>query len=163
MITITPIGPKDWGKIIPVDAVEKAIQLALDLSAEGVITDFQVTTKTWNHKPTFQISKPTPYSRRVWTDDKIYGYTNWGTKRHSIIAHGKALAIRLGSSPKTKPNGRVQSYVGRKGKNVIFRRRVNHPGTSPRRFDAIIRRKWEKQFPNQLRRAISAAIKTRRV
>lgn len=160
MISMSVVGPKNWGDIIPVKAIEEAIANATKASALGVQTDFDVTVQTWKHNVEFTIRALDKFTVHVGTDDRIYGYVTGGTSAHDIFPHGARLRFAVGGfKPKTLPNGRIASYAGRKGSRVVFARRVRHPGFSGRHFDKIIARKWRRQYPITLRRAINAAIK----
>lgn len=161
VIEMSVIGPKNWGDIIPVKAIQDAIINATKASALGVQADFYVTTKTWRHNVEFTIRALDKYSVHVGTGDTIYGYVTGGTSAHDILPHGKRLRFAVGGfRPKTLPNGRIASYTGARGGKVVFARRVRHPGFSGRHFDKIIARKWKRQYPITMRRAINAAIKS---
>lgn len=162
---MVPIGPRIWGKAIPVQAVKRAVVNALEMGAEGVKADFDVVTATWSDstKPKIATVKPGEYERLVTAEGEVFGYVNFGTSAHDITPRSRRfLRFRSGYRPKTRPNGRIASYQGGRSGAVVFARRVRHPGTSGRHFDKIIKRKWDKQFPIQLRRAVNAAIRSKR-
>ncbi len=136
----------------------RAVTNALDGAAKGALVDFKVTTQTWNHQPDFAIQSPSDDRRIVGTDDEIYGYVTHGTRPHIIVAHGKALAFPGGGF---RPKSRVRtigSNKGSKGGAVIFRPKVNHPGTKAREFDEAIAEKWQKELPKTMQRAIDAEL-----
>lgn len=136
----------------------RAVANALDGAAKGALEDFKVTTQTWQHQPDFAIDTPSEDRRIVGTDDEIYGYVSGGTKPHIIVAHGKALAFPGGGfRPKTRPRY-IGSNKGSKGGAVVFRPKVNHPGTTARKFDEAIAEKWQKQLPVVMQRAIDAEV-----
>lgn len=136
----------------------RAVANALDGAAKGALEDFKVTTATWQHQPDFSIDTPNADRRVVGTDDEIYGYVSGGTKPHIIVAHGKALAFPGGGfRPKSRP-GYIGSNKGSKGGAVVFRPRVQHPGTEARKFDEAIAEKWQKQLPVVMQRAIDSEV-----
>lgn len=136
----------------------RAVANGLDGAAKGALVDFKVTTATWSHKPDFDVSEPSADRRVVGTDDEIYDYVTEGTKPHVIVAHGKALAFPGGGfRPKTRVRY-IGSNKGSKGKGVVFRPRVNHPGTTAREFEQAIAEKWQKQLPIVMQRAIDSEL-----
>ena len=150
----------------------KEMRLAL-LSAMGkmetvVKKDFQGTTKTWKHKPVFeslislrQAAGPVLF---VFTQDKIYGYVDKGTRPHEIWAgyytgksDKKTLAFPSAFTPKTTP-GSLKSGPGSSGGDTVFTPYVEHPGTKPRDFTGQIKKLEEPKF----KRAMEAAMKQAR-
>ena len=159
MISMSVIGPTNWGDLIPAGAIEQAIINATKMSSEGVRTDFDVTVQTWKHNVDFYMRAIDKFTIVVGTGDEIYGYVNNGTSAHDIFPRGKRLRFQTGYRAKTRPNGRIASYGGGKSGPFVFARKVRHPGTSGRFFNKIIARKWKRQYPIQMRRAIRAASK----
>ena len=136
----------------------RAVTNALDGAAAGAKVDFETTTATWSHKVAFQIDKSQADRRIVGTDDEIYGYVSGGTRPHIIVAHGKALAFPGGGfRPKTRVRY-IGSNKGNKGGAVVFRPKVNHPGTAPREFDEAIAEKWQAQLPVVMQRAVDSEV-----
>jgi len=129
-------------------AFAQAISDALDDAAKAMITDFEKTTKTWQHQPVFSVlsQRGGGYGIRkteltVGTDDEIYGYVDQGTRRHIIRARrAKALRFGIGGQPKTRPN-RLLAQAGAKGSTILYRQQVMHPGTKARNFSKMIQRK----------------------
>ena len=71
-------------------------------------------------------------------------YHHEGTKPHVIVAkRGRALRFAPGSRAKTSP-GKLTSGSGSKGSAVVFRPRVNHPGTKARLFTEQIAKRWRR-------------------
>lgn len=52
----------------------------------------------------------------------------------------------------------IVSNKGSKGKGVIFRPKVNHPGTKAREFEDAIAEKWQKELPVTMQRAIDSEV-----
>jgi len=136
----------------------RAVANGLDSAQAGALVDFKVTTATWQHQPDFETKKPNEATRTVETDDEIYGYVSGGTKPHVIVAHGKALRFPgPGFRPKSRP-GAIRSNQGSKGKGMVFRKKVNHPGSKARDFDKAIADKWNKELPITMQRAIDSEV-----
>lgn len=148
--------------IIPADFLlspEKlltAVEQGLDAAAEGALADFGVTVQTWKTPVNFDVKKA-KFSRIIGTDSQIYEWVDGGTKPHPIRpVRASVLAFKTGGRPKS----RVEKIVSRKGapgKNQVFAKAVQHPGTEPRKFGETIQKKWEEQLPDILQRAIDAA------
>jgi hypothetical protein len=136
--------------------LEKAVENALDLVAENVRVDFEVTTYTWKTKPTFVIATKRG-ERRVYTGNLIYKFVSGGTKPHVIKPKKSKYLVFFGNGfrPKTRVN-----YIGsNKGhaanRNKQFRKYVIHPGVESRNFEKVIAKKWRKQFPIIMQRSIN--------
>jgi hypothetical protein len=135
----------------------RAIDNSLDMRAEDVRIDFQVTTQTWNKKPTFIIASK-PGERRIYTSNAIYLFVSGGTKPHLIKPrNAPALAFfRTGFKPKTRV-GYIGSNKGSvANKDFTKTQVVHHPGNDARDFDKVIAKKWKVLFPRLLQRAINA-------
>lgn len=136
----------------------RAFTNGLNATAKGVQTDFNVTTQTWRHKPTFTIDSPTPYVRTISTDDEIYGYVNDGTRAHDIRPKGRGvLRFRTPFRPKTLPNT-IASTSGSTGSARAVARVVHHPGSKARAFDRVIAKKWDAQMQTIMQRAIDGEV-----
>ena len=93
------------------------------------------------------------------TTDTIYGYVNDGTRPHIIVPRrARVLAFGTGGSPKTAPRV-IGSQPGSRGGKMVFTRRVNHPGTEARAFDETIAKKWQREAPQVLQRAIDSEVR----
>lgn len=149
------------------DALRLELLNAMRDVGRKVKKDFEATTKTWERKPEFEmlislVGGPTVL---VGTDDEIYRYVNEGTKPHPIFAgvytgksDKKVLAFPSIFRPKTTPNV-IGSGPGFKGGDTVFRPYVDHPGTKPRNFSKIIKKKWEKQYKRRMEQAMREAAK----
>lgn len=137
-------------KIVPIpldpeflnaDKYLAAIEHGLDLAAESVQGDFEETVSSWGTKPEFTIEKE-PLTRTIGTNDENYARVNAGTKPHLIQpVNARALRFTVPNVPKTQPNV-IDSQAGSRGDEVVFARKVNHPGITPRQFDDTIARDW---------------------
>jgi len=137
----------------------RALTNGLNATAKGVQTDFNVTVQTWQHKPTFAISSPTPYQREISTDDTIYAFVNEGTKAHDIRPKqpGGRLLFTTPFRAKTVPR-QIRSNAGSKGSTPVVAQVVHHPGTEARAFDVVIAEKWDKQMPTIMQRSIDSEV-----
>jgi len=136
----------------------RALTNALNGVAKDIQVDFKVTTQTWKHRADFAISNPATYTRRVATDDTIYGYVSGGTRPHRIAPKGGGmLRFNTPFKAKTVPN-KIMSGPGSVGGATVFSRGVNHPGTTARNFDVAIKEKWDKQFAQIMQRAIDSEV-----
>lgn len=144
----------------PFDSTKQrlAIRNSLKAAAEGARVDFMVTTKTWSFQPVFTVKLGWNYAE-VSTRDQVYRWVTYGTPAHYIRPRrAKRLVFKGGSSPKTSP-GVIRSRSGRSGSQLIFARSVRHPGTAPRLFHEVVKKKWEKQYAIIARKAVVDALK----
>lgn len=137
----------------------RALTNGLNATAKGVQTDFNVTAQTWQHKPTFAITSPTPYQREISTSDEVYTFVNDGTKAHDIRPKqpGGRLLFTTPFRAKTVPR-QIRSNQGSKGTTPAVAQVVHHPGTTARDFDQVIAQKWDKQFPTIMQRAVDSEV-----
>lgn len=150
------IAPK--GLLIDVKKMRRTVDNALTGAAKGAKADFGVTTRTWDDRPTFDISTPEPFVREVSTDDPIYSMLNEGTKAHDIRPkRSRFLVFQTPFRSKTVPND-IRSRKGSKGKTTVRAKVVRHPGTAARNWTKAIKQKWDKQLPVLLQRAIDSTV-----
>jgi len=146
-------------KKMKVDALRLALLNELRAVGKDVKQDFESTTRTWEHKPKFEISisltAPGPILE-VSTSDEIYRYVNKGTRRHLIWAGAytgksdkKVLAFPSASTSKTTPRV-IGSGPGSRSSDKVIRPYVDHPGTKARNFDEEIAKKWKKLFKRRM-------------
>ena len=155
-ISLKVFVPKDL--VLNPRKLARAVTNGLDAAQKGAEVDFKVTTQTWQHKPSFDLHTPNVATRTVSTNDEIYGYVSGGTKPHVIVAHGKALRFPgPGFRAKSRP-GAIRSNAGSKGKGVVFRKRVHHPGSKARDFDKAIAKKWQEELPVTMQRSIDSEL-----
>lgn len=138
----------------------RAVANALDGAMIGAQADFQVTTQTWEHQPTFTLSKPNEDTRIVSTDDAIYGYVNFGTKPHIIVPRNGKVLTWIGGNFKAKTRPRVigSNKGSNKGNTIVYTKLVQHPGNEAREFDETIAKKWCRELPKTMQRAIDAEL-----
>lgn len=148
---LKPIIPKTMArkfKTAP-DAVNKG----MDDAAAGVVKDFEKTTQGWKHDVVFTI-KEHGADRIITTDDEIWGYVDEGTRPHVIVAkRARRLRFAVGGQPKTTPV-RITSGGGSQGSAVLFRPKVNHPGTKARLFTKQIAKLWSRGTAPFIRQAL---------
>lgn len=139
------------------------IKAAATKDGAAMLADFEKTTKTWKHKPTFKF-KVTENGQQttvtVSTTDKIYGFVDQGTEAHIIKPkHAKVLAFPGGKyRAKTKPHVIGSTTGGASGKTE-FVPEVHHPGTEPRYFARDIQAKWQPRLKKDIEQAIARAAK----
>jgi hypothetical protein len=135
---------------------ERAIQNALTASAKAIKVDLALPAATWSHKPKITISTPSQYTREIAVEDEVYAMLDEGTKAHQIKPRrGKVLAFLTPFRPKTIPN-QLRSNKGSKGNVTVFSKGVRHPGTKARNWLQVAKKKWDKEFPTTLQRAIDS-------
>lgn len=140
------------------DELERAIENGLDGAAKAVEVDFKVTAQTWKHTPEFSTEK-TRGARTVSTTHQIYLFVTGGTKAHVIRAkNGKALAFSSQHRAKTTPRT-IGSGPGGRGPTDTMRRAVRHPGTAAREFEVEIAKKWQRELPDVMQRAIDSEVR----
>lgn len=155
-----------WKAIKPQRLKDKSFRMTIYNKARAVGNamkkDFESTTKTWNHKPTFTVDVSTKGQGPavlVGTSDEIYGYVNDGTKPHDIYPKkAKVLRFQSGYSAKTSP-GVIGSSSGGASGPTMFSRHVRHPGTKARNFDETIEKKWQPKFKREMEEAMAKATK----
>jgi hypothetical protein len=144
----------------------RAITEMLVETDKGILKDFSDTTGTWKHEVGFKHGHSlTSTQGRAYTStaDEIYHYVNDGTPAHRIPKAGNArLAFRWGGKgsykPKTQP-GRFGSKPGGPTGPVVHKAWVWHPGTSARKFDELIAKRWRTLLPRALRNALGKGAK----
>lgn len=128
-------------------ATRRAVENGLTGAALSVKADFGVTVQTWKHKPKFKIEKSAG-KRIVSTDSDIYRYVSEGTDvRYAVMTPD--------FKPKTRP-GYIGSSAGAGG--VFAFSKFPLPGIEPRDFAITIGKKWNRELPVILQRAIDAEV-----
>lgn len=120
--------------------------------------DFEKTTKTWETPVSFGITKHLK-GWKVETKSEIYKFVDKGTRAHVIRPKraGGVLAFKGQYSAKTSP-GVIGSRAGGAKGNTVVTKEVHHPGTRARNFTQIIYRKWQKQVPRRVQKAIKGGV-----
>lgn len=159
-LAIKPILPKH---IPSGDEYFTEIKKAARKSILAAKKDFENTTKTWNHKPDFELTEDEgshDYRIATGTDDEIYGYVDAGTRPHIIRPkRSKYLRFQSGYKAKTKV-GVINSYPGGPfGADVYTRTFVLHPGFQGRKFTATIAKRRQKTFEQEISQAIAKKAK----
>lgn len=139
------------------DRQAKAVETALDTTAERVQKDFLKTVRTWENPAGFDILVK-QHRRDVVTSDPIYVMLDRGTRAHLILPRrAKYLRFTTPFAPKTTPQT-IGSRAGSKGDTVNFRKGVNHPGTEARDWALTIAVKWIDQIGRIFSREIRKAL-----
>jgi hypothetical protein len=148
---------------------DEAIRAALEEEARAVAAeirhDYKLTTATWRHEVKFEEDVevgPVAVTIMISTDDRVYGYVDYGTRPHAIWAgiytgrsNKRSLAFHEEFTPKAPLPGVIGSEEGRRGGKMIFRPYVEHPGTRAREFSKIITEKWRKKFRQCMEKALA--------
>lgn len=164
-IVVKQIHPKK----LKVDAMRVALLNPTRDFGKEMKKEFEKTTKTWKHKPKFEILRSIPFSIEsgkvevaVMTDDEIYGYVDQGTKPHIIRPkkRGGRLYFKWGGpgsyKAKTVP-GVIGSRAGGATGSMVAFPYVMHPGTEERGFDKIIAKYMQPRFKKKLQEAMKRA------
>ena len=120
--------------------ITDSIERMLDMAAEDVAVDFNVTTQTWRSRPTFVIEK-SQGERRIFTTDKVYKFIAVMTP--DLVA-------------KTIPRS-IRSRMGRGGVAIISKKHPM-PGIEAREYEVVIADKWKKQLVNMLQQSIFVEV-----
>lgn len=141
------------------------MQRAAQKSANAAKRDLQTTTRTWQHKPPFDVvvaQTEREYTVAAGTDDAIYGYVDGGTRPHIIRPRrSRYLRFRVGGRPKTRV-GVIGSFPGAPGTDWRSAYFVLHPGTGARRFTTTIARRRQKSLEQDIRQGIAKVARKAR-
>lgn len=142
VVTFKAIQPE----LYDVRAYYSELKKAANQIGFGMLRDFQKTTRGWETVVEFYIRATVTQSIAevtVGTDNEIYGYVEKGTRPHVISpVRAKVLRFQSGYRPATTP-GRLRSRTARHSGDLVFARRVQHPGTEARNFSQIVADRWE--------------------
>jgi hypothetical protein len=147
MYQLKAIIPRD----LPFDPkiMERVLENVINQTALGVQADFNVTTQTWNRRPTFLI-KRTKDGATIYTTNLIYKFVSGGTRvRYATMSPDFQAKTKV---------AQIMSRRGRGGLAFISRRRPR-PGIKARMYPETIGEKWNKELPDQFARAIATEIK----
>lgn len=129
-------------------AVVRVCENTLQGVALNVKVDFDVTTQTWNDRPTFTITKA-PLKRVVATKSDIYRFVSRGTRVRFAV-------MTAGFRPKTR-TGYIGSNIGKGGMAFLGKKPL--PGIKARNFEPTIGKKWQKEMPAIMQRAIDSEVR----
>jgi hypothetical protein len=140
---------------------QKIAQTELRREVVAVKRELALPTKRWKHKVEFyerQATGAQSSAVEVGTDDKPYGWTDKGTKRHLIRPKkAKALAFNSNFRAKTKPDS-LNSSAGKNAPPVVFAKAVNHPGTKARGFTKQVLKRSKIRFYANVDKAVRRAV-----
>lgn len=132
------------GKLPSADEYLAAIEKATYKAAGLLLRDLEATVRTWDKKPTFDLTitrDGSDYSVTAGTDNEIYGYVDQGTEAHPIVPkRSKYLKFSSGYRAKTRV-GVIGSYNGGSFGSDVFSRGVLHPGFPGRKFTEKIQKR----------------------
>lgn len=154
MIKLAPIKPS--AKAINFTRYADAAKLGLRDAAEAALEDFEKTSATWRHRPSF-VMKEQKDGYLVGTDDDVWNMLDHGTRAHRIIARrAKRLRFAGGFSAKTRP-GFIGSTSGGSTGGPVFAQSVRHPGTTARAWSKLIASKYRVQMLRYIQTRIKEA------
>jgi len=165
VITVRAIKPKQFNDA----AFMRRLEMAARQASKMFKSDFELTTKTWEHDVKFEKETrvlPSALESEAWTVDQIYIWVSDGTEGpypiYAGIYTGKSdktvLAFSSDFVPKTSP-GIISAGPGRRGPVDTFVPHVMHPGIEARKFDESIRKLREPWYVKLMNRALSDAAK----
>jgi len=125
-----------------------SLETGLDMAAEDIGIDFNVTTQTWKKRPTFLIEK-LPLERRIYTTDKIYKFISRGTRVRYATMTPDFVA-------KTVPRS-IRSRMGQGGVAMVNIKKPM-PGIQARDYEVVISEKWKKRFGAIFQQAIFVEV-----
>jgi hypothetical protein len=159
--------PVLFKKISPSSFNDKAIYASLVSGMNDVVDEandvFQSTVKDFSSKPNFEKNVKTESNKisgSVLTDDENYRRLNYGTRPHVIRPRrpGGMLVFRVPFKSKTTLT-RLPSRAGSRGNNVIFARKVNHPGFKARKYEDRVTSKMKKPFNKIMNASLNTGAK----
>lgn len=146
-----------------VEEIGKVVRNALNAVAAAVKVDFNVTARTWEHKPGFRVEKPDEETRLIVTDSKIYKLVDAGTRPHIIRPRRGGRLSWMGTAYKAKTQpGVIGSRSSSNNNTIVYTKLVQHPGTEARKFTLTIRDKWAKEMEIRMRAALAAAVASKK-
>lgn len=168
-----PITPVQFRAILPrplqVQAMLNKLVNEMTKIGKDMVKDFDKTTRTWEgEKPEFvaRILVNPPNAPNLNTfprnltievapkDNGSVGARNWfflnyGTKvRHAVMSKD--------FKPKTTV-GLLSSKKGR-GRMVFVSKKIKLPGIKPRKWNIALRRKWDTEFANRMRKVMYPVV-----
>lgn len=155
MIRLKPIIPRGRNRLDP-GRQRAAIFKGLEDAALEATKDFEKTSATWSHQPSYSMKRRAD-GYEIGTGDDIWNMLNKGTRPHVIIAHGRRLRFRSGYTAKTRP-GYIGSQSGGASGDTVYRKMVHHPGTKARNWSTLIGKRWRALLGGYVQRRIHEAV-----
>lgn len=145
----------------------QAIERGTRKTAALIQKDFNATTRTWDHKPKFDITitqYPNSFEIIAGTDDKIYLWVSEGTKPHVIAAKRSPYLIFQGGYRAKTRVGIIGSQAGGRDPNGEWFRKqqVQHPGFPGRQFIGKIKKRRQTTFRQQVNQEIAKVNRTQK-
>lgn len=149
-------------KLLKVDAIRLALLNPMRKIGTEMRQDFQKTTKTWEDKPTFTITRNLNSVEGflrvwVWTMHQHFIWVNEGTRAHYVPKYGvRTMAFRRYKA-KTRVRVIESGQGGRFGATIVRRGRWKVSGIKAREFDKVLKRKWQPEFGRRMTKAMAEA------
>lgn len=147
MIDIKVLMPKK--ALFEPGKLSKIVENTLDEAATGIKMEFNRTTLTWSSRPEFKVDAY-PGKRIIYTSNEVYRYVSGGTRVRRVVM---VPGFRAKSVP-----GSLRANKGAGGVAFGPSKKIARPGIKARDFDITIQKRWKKQFPAQMQRAIDSAF-----
>lgn len=142
----------------------KAMQDAVQKSANLVKRDLESTVSSWTNKPKFNVSVESSgndYVVNATTDSDVYGFVDSGTRPH-IIKPVRSKYLRFSSGYKSKGRtGVIGSNPGGSFGDPVFAKQVNHPGFAGRHFTILIASRRQVTVNQEVSQAIAKINRTK--
>ena len=135
-------------KKMRIDAIRIELEKAVTWEGDAIRKGYEKTTRTWRHKPTFEVIPEVTNDRvevLVGTDDKIYKFIDEGTKVRYATMSPDWIS-------KTTPRV-IGSGAGR-GRVLFVRKDRPRPGIEAREFSKIIEKQRKKPFQRAMQEAM---------
>lgn len=149
--------------------IRNQCELATEVTADSLTSDFRQVTARWQHKPKFarvRVRNKTMLSITVEPDGEnaqIFSWVDLGTKgpypipKFGPIEEGKRLFFRGGYSAFTAPVARYNVGTGTASGPLISKERVMHPGVKSRKFSKVFAEDILQELVRNIREAIRRA------
>lgn len=146
--------------------IRNQTEVALMVTADGVVGDYQQITARWSHKPKFaqiRVSGKNIISITIapgGENAQIFKWVDAGTKGPYFIPKfgptlpGQKLKFRGGYSARTQPVGKYNVGTGTASGGWVTKDRVIHPGIKARKFTGEIGDDALPELVNNVRLAI---------
>ena len=140
---LIPIKPK--GKLFDLPRIERAVRQGMRAAGDEAISLLEGYTKDWNPPPTFE-AVPVSDGIVVGTDDQRFEWVDEGTKPH-VITPKRAKVLRFNAGGGGGATG-----------DVVYTKRVNHPGTAPRNYTALVNKQMQDALPTIIASYLDPAL-----
>lgn len=159
-LVMKPVKPAK----LKADAMRLALLNPMRDIGKGIKDDFAKTTRTWEDKPRWTVTRNLN-SREgflrvwVWTEHQHFRWVNEGTRAHWVPKRGVATMAFRRYRAKTRVQWIGSRSGGRFGALIVRTGRWKVKGIKARKFDEVVRRKWQPKFGRRMAQAMQSAAK----